>query len=41
MNLIYKTGEIYWLTGVILVAIIYSLFALIWGKGKMDDSDEE
>lgn len=36
-NLIYGAGEIGWMTGVILVGVIYSLFAITWGKGKMND----
>lgn len=41
MDLIYGTGEIGWMTGVLIVGIVYSLFAIVWGKGKIDDSDEE
>lgn len=34
MNLIYGTGEIYWMIGVIIVGLIYGLFALVWKKDK-------
>lgn len=40
MELIYGSGEIGWMTGVLIVGIIYSLFAMIWGKGKLKDDDE-
>lgn len=34
MNLIYATGEIYWMTGVIAVGVIYALFAIVWSKNS-------
>ena len=37
MNLIYATGEIYWMTGVIAVAVVYAIFAFAWSKGGPDD----
>lgn len=37
MGLIYQTGEIYWMTGVIAVGVVYALFALAWGKDAKDD----
>lgn len=37
MNLIYATGEIYWMTGVIIVALVYAGFAIAWSKGGKDD----
>lgn len=40
MDLIYSSGEIGWMTGVILVGIIYAIFALVWGKGKLNDEEE-
>jgi hypothetical protein len=32
MDLMYATGEMSWMTGVILVGVIYGVFALVWGK---------
>jgi len=40
MNLIYGSGELAWMTGVIIVGIIYSLFVVVWGKGKLKDDEE-
>ncbi len=37
MGLIYQTGEIYWMTGVIAVGVVYALFALVWGKDAPED----
>lgn len=33
-NLIYASGEIYWMTGVLAVGVIFALFALVWGKNE-------
>lgn len=41
MELLYGAGEIGWMTGVIIVGVIYAAFALIWGKGKFDDDDKK
>lgn len=41
MELLYKTGEIGWMTGVIIVGVVYSLFVFVWGKGKLEDSSDE
>jgi hypothetical protein len=35
--MIFSTGEIYWMTGVIAVAVVYGIFALAWSKGGPDD----
>lgn len=37
MNLIYATGEVYWMTGVIAVALVYAVFAFAWSKDAKDD----
>lgn len=39
MELLYASGEIGWMTGVIIVGVIYAAFVFIWGKGKLDDED--
>lgn len=39
MGLIYQTGEIYWMTGVIAVGVVYAIFALAWSKGQPDDDE--
>lgn len=31
MDLIYASGEVYWMTGVIAVGVVYALFILAWG----------
>lgn len=36
MELLYDLGELGWMTGVIIVGIVYAAFALVWGKGKFD-----
>jgi len=33
-NLIYASGEIYWMTGVIAVGVVFAIFALVWSKDK-------
>jgi hypothetical protein len=34
MNLIYAAGEIYWMSGVIAVGVVYAIFAAVWSGGK-------
>ncbi len=36
-DLIYRSGEIYWMTGVIAVGVVYAIFALVWSKGIKED----
>ena len=33
-NLIYASGEIYWMTGVIAVGVVFAIFALVWSIDK-------
>ncbi len=35
--MIFSTGEIYWMTGVIAVGVVYLLFAIAWGKDAKDE----
>jgi hypothetical protein len=30
--MIYAIGEVYWMTGVIAVGVIYAIFAIAWSK---------
>jgi|GEM_PF-3372949 len=32
MNLMYAGGEMVWMTGVIIVGLIYAAFAVVWSK---------
>jgi len=32
MNLMYAGGEMVWMTGVIIVGLIYATFAVVWSK---------
>lgn len=40
MELIYQSGEIAWMTGVLVVGVVYSIFAIIWGKDKLEDNED-
>lgn len=33
-NLIYGSGELGWMTGVIIVGVVYAVFAIVWGRNK-------
>lgn len=34
MDLIYAAGEVYWMTGVLVVGIVYGIFAFVYSRGK-------
>ncbi len=36
-HLIYGSGEIYWMTGVIAVALAYAVIAYLWSDGTEGD----
>lgn len=38
--LAYKLGEIYWMTGVIAVAVVYAIFAYTWAKDAPKGEDD-
>lgn len=40
LKLIYAQGEIYWMTGVLLVGIIYGIFALMWAPHAPKHEDD-
>ena len=34
MQLIYASGELFWMTGVLLVGVVYAILAFVWGRNK-------